>query len=292
MTRVSFVLDYLCEHCTHKCLYTCTFICISICICWEPFTPYSNFSPSPRVIFSTPFSNRKTRLHHLYVFTHMTNTLSTVNILLPFSPSYMMMPPSLCLALIPLPGCLLTLWRHAASHPVWPATMLDHTLMRVLSFPLLKLLIIPSLPPPCGWPSHPMWSYVDSVTPDQVASLQIYLSCPAQTLILCLCVYINGSVMSDFVTPWTVARRLLCRWNSPSKNTIMGHYSLLQGSSPPRDQIWAFCIAGSFFTIWATKPCSVWGSSIYSDISGCLSLDQHILLLMCEYLLALLYLMI
>ena len=26
MTRVSFVLDYLCEHCTHKCLYTCTFI--------------------------------------------------------------------------------------------------------------------------------------------------------------------------------------------------------------------------------------------------------------------------
>ena len=43
MTRVSFVLDCLCEHCTHKCLYTFKFICISICICWELFTPYSQF---------------------------------------------------------------------------------------------------------------------------------------------------------------------------------------------------------------------------------------------------------
>ena len=36
-----------------------------------------------------------------------------------------------------------------------------------------------------------------------------------------------------FATPWTVAR-LLCPWNSPSKNTAVGCHFLLQGIFPTR----------------------------------------------------------
>ena len=32
-----------------------------------------------------------------------------------------------------------------------------------------------------------------------------------------------------FATPWTVATRLLCSWDSPGKNTGMGCHALLQG---------------------------------------------------------------
>ena len=35
-----------------------------------------------------------------------------------------------------------------------------------------------------------------------------------------------------FVTPWTVAARLLCPWDSPDKNTGGGSCSLLQGIFP------------------------------------------------------------
>ena len=34
------------------------------------------------------------------------------------------------------------------------------------------------------------------------------------------------------MTTWTVARGLLCPWNSPSKNTGVGNHSLLQGDLP------------------------------------------------------------
>ena len=41
---------------------------------------------------------------------------------------------------------------------------------------------------------------------------------------------ISHSVMSDsFATPWTVAARVLCPWDFPGKNTVMGGYFLLQG---------------------------------------------------------------
>ena len=40
---------------------------------------------------------------------------------------------------------------------------------------------------------------------------------------------VSRSVVSDFVTPWTVPARLLCPWNSPGKNTGVGSHSLLQG---------------------------------------------------------------
>ena len=37
-------------------------------------------------------------------------------------------------------------------------------------------------------------------------------------------------VVSDSVTPWTVATRLLCPWDSPGKNTGMSCHFLLQGN--------------------------------------------------------------
>ena len=103
-----------------------------------------------------------------------------------------------------------------------------------------------------------------------------------------------------FVTPWTVAHRLLCPWNSPGKNTGVGNHFLLhvifptqesnpglphcrqilyllsrhgsprilewvaypssRGSFWPGNQTSVSCIAGGFFTSWATKkaPNSPW----------------------------------
>ena len=50
-----------------------------------------------------------------------------------------------------------------------------------------------------------------------------------------------------FVTPWNSP------WNSPGQNTGMGSHALLQGIYQPRDQIQVSCIAGRFFTSWATR---------------------------------------
>ena len=43
------------------------------------------------------------------------------------------------------------------------------------------------------------------------------------------CVCYSFSRVQLFATPWTVACRLLCPWNSPGKNTGVGCHSLLQG---------------------------------------------------------------
>ena len=69
---------------------------------------------------------------------------------------------------------------------------------------------------------------------------------------------LDGSVIcpivSNSATPWTVASRLLCPWDSPGKNTGVGFHALLQGifptqgSSQPRDQTPVSCTAGGFFT--------------------------------------------
>ena len=93
--------------------------------------------------------------------------------------------------------------------------------------------------------------------------------------------------------------RLLCSWNSPGQNTGVSCPSLLQGifptqgsnpglphcrqilhqlshkgsprilewvaypfssgSSSPRDQTWVSCIAGRFFTVWATRDTLLMG---------------------------------
>ena len=59
------------------------------------------------------------------------------------------------------------------------------------------------------------------------------------------------------MTRWNVAARLLCTWNIPGKNTGVGSHFLSQESSRPRDWIQVSCIAGRFFTIWATRE-GIW----------------------------------
>ena len=100
------------------------------------------------------------------------------------------------------------------------------------------------------------------------------------------------SVVSDSATPWTVARQALCPWNFPRKNTGVSSRSILQGIYPtqgsnpgllhcrqilyhlshqgkPKNtgvslsllqeifltqgRIMVSCIAGRFFTSWATR---------------------------------------
>ena len=51
----------------------------------------------------------------------------------------------------------------------------------------------------------------------------------------------SPAVVSDSATPWAVARRLLCLWDSPGKNTGVGCHVLLQGIFP-RDQTHVSCI--------------------------------------------------
>ena len=43
------------------------------------------------------------------------------------------------------------------------------------------------------------------------------------------CVQVTSVVSRPFETPWTVAFRLLCPWDSPAGNTGVGCHALLQG---------------------------------------------------------------
>ena len=67
---------------------------------------------------------------------------------------------------------------------------------------------------------------------------------PRQTLVTVSC-----SVMSNSLQP----HGLCCPWDSPGKNTAVGCHSLLQEIFQPRDQTQVSCIAGRFFTVWATR---------------------------------------
>ena len=46
--------------------------------------------------------------------------------------------------------------------------------------------------------------------------------------------------------------RLLCSWDSPRKNTGVGSHSFLQGVCLTHGSNLVSCIAGRFFTVWAT----------------------------------------
>ena len=58
----------------------------------------------------------------------------------------------------------------------------------------------------------------------------------------------------------------------PRKNTGVGCFVLLQGSSQPRDRTQVSCIAGRFFTVWAIReaPCHL---CLVSNVS---SLAKHL----------------
>ena len=71
--------------------------------------------------------------------------------------------------------------------------------------------------------------------------------------VLC-CVVLSPSAVSDSLRPHELKpARLLCPWDSPGKNTGVGSIPSSRGSSQPRDQTQASCIAGGFFTSWATR---------------------------------------
>ena len=55
------------------------------------------------------------------------------------------------------------------------------------------------------------------------------------------------SVVSDPVTPWTVA------WDFSDKNTGVGCHFLLQGSSQPRDRTQLSCVVRRILYHWSTK---------------------------------------
>ena len=56
-----------------------------------------------------------------------------------------------------------------------------------------------------------------------------------------------------FATPWTVAARLLCPWDSPGKNTAVGGHFLLQGIFPTQGlEPTSPALAGGFST---AEPC-------------------------------------
>ena len=88
---------------------------------------------------------------------------------------------------------------------------------------------------------------------------------------------VSHSVASDPLPPHGLSpTRLLCPWDSPGKNTgvekkkkrILEWVAIpfLRVSSWPRNRTRVFCIAGSFFTIWASREAlyHAWGARITS----------------------------
>ena len=62
-----------------------------------------------------------------------------------------------------------------------------------------------------------------------------------------------ASVMSDSLQPHGLQpARLLCPWNSPDKNTGVGHMPSSRGSSQTKDQTCVSFFGSGFFTPWAT----------------------------------------
>ena len=105
---------------------------------------------------------------------------------------------------------------------------------------------------------------------------------------------VNRSVVSDSLWPHGLEpTRLLCSWDSPSKNTGVGCHSLLQGISQPRDRTHISCSAGRFFTVWATrKPifigketnseCQSWSQVLFPPHQGEVLLEGPFLFHACE----------
>ena len=77
---------------------------------------------------------------------------------------------------------------------------------------------------------------------------------------------VSYSVVSDSLWPHGLEpTRLLCSWDSPSKNTGVGRHSLLQGISRPRDRTQISCNVGRFITVWATRKAHFIGEETNSE---------------------------
>ena len=68
-----------------------------------------------------------------------------------------------------------------------------------------------------------------------------------------LCV-LSCSVVCNSLWPCGLqSTRLLCPWDSLSKNTRVGNHSLPWGIFPTQESNSVSCIAGGFFMVWATR---------------------------------------
>ena len=82
---------------------------------------------------------------------------------------------------------------------------------------------------------------------------QTWVSCIAGRCIPIVCLCVSRSVVSDSLQPHRLQpARLLCPWDYPGKNIEWVAIPFSRGSSEPRDRTLVSCIAGRFFTVWAT----------------------------------------
>ena len=63
---------------------------------------------------------------------------------------------------------------------------------------------------------------------------------------------------ASFVTPWSVAARLLCPWNFPGKNTGVGRHFFLQEPSQPRKWACVSCLDRGVLYHWAQGSPSIY----------------------------------
>ena len=59
------------------------------------------------------------------------------------------------------------------------------------------------------------------------------------------CVQVTSIVCTPFETPWTIAFRLLCPWDSAARNTGVGCHALLQGVFPTQGLVTSPALVGS-----------------------------------------------
>ena len=82
--------------------------------------------------------------------------------------------------------------------------------------------------------------------------------------LLGVCVLRRFSCVPLCATPWTLASRLLCPWDSPGKNAGVGCHALFKGIFPTQGMnptsLTSPALAGRFFT-----TCSAWEAQIHSD---------------------------
>ena len=82
-----------------------------------------------------------------------------------------------------------------------------------------------------------------------------------------MCVLCHFSPVRLRATPWTVAHRLLCPQDPPSKNTGVGCHTLLQGIFPTKGPnshlITSLALAGRFFTASTTWEAPIKAGTLF-----------------------------
>ena len=108
-------------------------------------------------------------------------------------------------------------------------------------------------PAPAQWKNCLSWNL--SLVPERLGTAVLshqacctWLQQPHVCVCVCVCVCVSHSIVSDSSTPWTVAQGILQA--RILKRVVI---SSSKGSSQPRDWTEVSCMAGGFFTVWATR---------------------------------------